>query len=107
MITVRMYFPIARANSSDHENEAFQRKFVELVASRANRRQLGDKFVRIVPAMRTKFAAEPPGIDFEFTGNNEHGASKLLEAFRQDLASELRASLGYPELRVSKADWDE
>lgn len=107
MITVRMHLPPAHDRSSDQEDREFQKKLAELVASRASRRQLGDRFVRVLPGAKAESDWEPLALDFEFTGNNHHGAEYSAGPFIRDLAAELRAQLGYPPMRISKIEWDD
>lgn len=104
MISIRMHLPLAHQKCSEQENRDFQRQFIELVKVRANRRQLGDRFVRVVAVVKSASDDEPAGIDFEFTGRNHLGTEQVLMPFLQDLAAELRAALGYPPLRIVRID---
>lgn len=106
MITVPIYLPPAHEKSSRSEDLQFQKELVELVRSRASRKQLGDRFVRIVRIVEASGGGEPTGIDFEFTGDNSHGAQHTIEPFIRDLAAELRAKLGYPPILISKVNWE-
>ena len=106
MITVTAFLPRAHEESSRSEDLQFQKELVELVRSRANRKQLGDRFVRIGRIVEAGGDDEPAGIDFEFTGDNSHGAQHTVEPFIRDLAAELRAKLGYRPMLVSKVNWE-
>lgn len=105
MITVRMHLPRAHDGSSDQEDREFQKKLAELIHVRASRKQLGEKFVRVIAFVKAGSDYEPPAIDFEFVGNNHHGARHSAGPFIRDLAAELRAMLGFPPMRVSETDW--
>lgn len=107
MISVRMNLPRAHLKSSHQEDRDFQKKLSERVVARANRKQLGDRFVRVIPVVKAGSDVEPLAIDFEFTGSNHHGAGYAAEPFIQDLATELRAELDYPAVRVRKDDFED
>lgn len=92
MFTYRIDFLFWHDDIQSDDGHQFCKELADRLAKRASRKQLGDRFNRVVTVVDS--TGYPIAAEFEFTGSNRHAADRDCLALMRDIAVDLRAERG-------------